>query len=42
VEGVRSLGCFPLFFGTILQQVTDVDPLDDEDFVLDVNLAFAF
>jgi len=36
---MRSLGRFAFVFGTALQCIADVDLLDDEDFVLDVDLA---
>jgi hypothetical protein len=37
---MRSLGRVTLVFRAVLQRVTHVDPLDDEDFVLEVDLAF--
>jgi hypothetical protein len=37
---MRSLGRFSLFFRAAFERVADVDLLYDEDFVLDVDLAF--
>jgi len=38
---MRSLGRFPLVFWAAFQQIANVDLLDDQDFVLEVDLAFA-
>jgi hypothetical protein len=38
---MRALGRFALVFRTVLERVTDVDLFDDENFVLDVDLAFS-
>ena len=36
------LGCFSLVFRAALQRVADADLLDDQDLVLEIDLAFGF
>jgi hypothetical protein len=42
MEGARSLRRFALVVGAARERVPDADPLDDENFVLEVDLAFGF
>jgi len=40
VEGVRALRRLALVLRHAAQRVVDADPFDDQDLVLDVDLAF--
>jgi hypothetical protein len=37
---VRALGCLAPVVRATLERIADVDPLDHEDLILDVDLAF--